>query len=309
VFLLLTLAFALLVIQEEQTPRPACLTLYFAAACLFVAAKPQYAPGGVLLAAFSVRLWSFHADRWWRRICAAGVLGLLICSVTTYRLAPPGISNATYYVAVFSELLKHSPDPRSDVEELGLSPDLAKYAGTHPYQPGAPMTDPAFQRAFFDRMSFGRLAGFYLRHPGRLGTSLDRSAAFALLLRPQSLGNFEKSAGLIGGTRSEAFSHWSGIHGLAAPRRLWSLGLFFGGTLSVAAWLYRKSGRRRRRELEFYGVLVLMALSQFVMVSVLQGTIDTMKHMFLVCVLFDICLAASLMHLAGIWGRLPWLAR
>ena len=77
----------------------------------------------------------------------------------------------------------------------------------------------------------------------------------------------------------------------------------------MAAWLHRKAGRRRRLVLELYGVLALLALSQFVMVSILQGTIDTMKHMFLVSVLFDLCLAASLMHLAGRWGRFPWLTK
>ncbi|MFN0171970.1 MAG: hypothetical protein ACKV22_36655 [Bryobacteraceae bacterium] len=300
VFLLVALAPALLVIQRNEAAHPAWLLPYFGAAFLFAAAKPQYALPGVLLAVFSLRLLFLQTNRLWRGTCGAGAIGLLVCAGASYRLAPESISGTTYYVSVFSEMLKHSPDPRADLVDLGLSPDLAKYAGTHPYQPGAPTADPEFQRTFFDHMSFGRLASFYFRHPGRLVASLDRSAAFALLLRPKTLGNFEKSAGLIGGAQSRAFSHWSTLHRLIAPQRLWSLTLFFGLNLAVAAWLYWKSEGGRQLALELYGVLVLMAISQYGMVSVLQGTIDPMKHMFLFCALFDICLTVSLVWLAGL---------
>ena len=126
-----------------------------------------------------------------------------------YSVSNPKFSyKHTYYVAVFTELLQHSPTPREDLAELGVNPDLAKYGGTTPFDPGVSLDSPELQ-TFFNQMSFSKIGIFYLHHLGRLHKDLDRLAPYALLVRPDYYGNYEKSAGFPPSTMSRTFSFWS----------------------------------------------------------------------------------------------------
>lgn len=301
-FLLAAFAAALVLIATPSWP---LLALWASAALLFVTAKPQNAPLGLIVAAYSARLAALNGERRWRAAAAAIAVAIMATSVVYFAMTPrKAIVMTSQYIAVFTEILGHSPAPDRDLMELGLSLELKKYVGTDPFMPSVPFHGLELQRLFFDRMNTGKILGFYAVHPDRLWGVLNRCAQDALRLRPV-LGNFEKSTGYKPYAQSGTFDWLSGIHRSLFPTTMRGLLLFFGVNAAVAVALYRRRrSMKDRLYLELFGTLILMAGMQFMVVAVSQGTYDTIKHMFLFSLLFDLVLAMALVWLVGIAARL-----
>ena len=305
IFLFCMLALLLLTLESPHTG-----TLLGCAFCclFFVTAKPQNAPLGILLAVIFLRLRDLRPGRLWHWTTA--LLSLIVAAVSvTYSVSNPKFSyKTTYFTAVFSELLKYSPDIHEDLAELGVNNDLARYAGASPFDQSVPqLSSPEFQ-TFFDRMSFTKIGIFYLHHLGRLQESLDRTAQSALLVRPDFHGNFDKSAGLPPYQKSHAFSFWSGWKSKYAPKTILSFEVLGGmEALGIVILYCRKRTRTERILLELLALLIAMAALQILTVTVTMGTIDPIKQMFLFSVLCDISFVITV-----VWGvgRLSeWIAR
>lgn len=292
VFLLLALASALLLLELEPN-RPVLLPVFFASAVLFTAAKSPNVPVGLLLAVFLARLSGANPARAWR--FAAGFLAavLAVFSLSVYWLTPAYYKADANYTAVFNEILGFSSSPADDLLELGLAPELVIYARTTPFTPGAAkLEQPEFRRAFVDRIDSGKILRFYLHHPARLFASLERSARQALLGRPM-LGNFERSAGLPPGAQSQALRCWSRLMWRFGPHTAAGILCFLLANVlgAVPAWWLGDRERRLRAELAV--ALAVAALSQLVLVSIMQGSGDTARQMFLFEALFEILLLAD----------------
>ena len=296
VFLLLTLGAILMVLRR---PSRGALLLFCVAGLLFITSKPQNVGLGIILAVYALRLGALRAGKAWRWACAGVAVCLFSGSVVFYTLKSDEIiTKPSYYISVFYEILRFSPDPRRDLTELGLDPDLAKYTGTIPFALESPKNDPDFQRAFFDRMSFGRVIRFHLRHPVRFLGAMERSARYAPLLRP-ALGNYEKSAGHPPFTTSQSFDLWSRAHKAYSPGSLLGFSCFFAVNLAGIVLLYgRKRAQHHRLLLELQAALLLMAAIQFLSVVIAQGDYEPVKHLFLFNLLVNICFASALIWLA-----------
>jgi hypothetical protein len=292
-FLLIALAAALLAWSEPQ-PKTGIVFLALAAAIAFVLAKPQNVIGGIVLAIVCWRA-GRDAGKHVRAISTAGAILLIAASLYGYLSAPRKVRQSAYQVAVFHELFAHSPNAAGDARELGLDPALTRYSGLHPWSPGAPsIDDPAFQREFLEHISFGKLLAFYLRHPGRLWNLLDREASSTLRRRP-SLGNYEKSSGRPPRTETTSFAAVGRALEAISPRSALSLIAFFMIVTAGACvvWL-RTESARVRLACELIVALAAIGVSQFVLVSITEGEIDTVKHMFLTRLTFDVLLIAIL---------------
>ncbi|MEO8216168.1 MAG: hypothetical protein ABI718_03700 [Acidobacteriota bacterium] len=293
VFFLLSWCLALLVITKSPTGGVWWGWLLLSSS-LFLLAKPQNVLAGLVLAAWFLRLGWIQSDSLRKGLGIAAAALLLAVSAASFALTPLPISQAAYHVAVFYELLGHSPNPSSDLRELELDGSLVQYAGTHPWSAKAPTSgNPEFKKAFTSRFRWRRLLVFYLHHPGRLIQSLDRSAR-AALLRENALGNFEQDAGNPPRARSRAFAVWSHLREQYGPGHISSLALFFAAYAVSLGWLWLRSRSVQRRLLiEFtLGTLIIMAL-QFLTIAVTSGTIDTRKHMYLFKAGVDVLLLAG----------------
>ena len=292
VFLLLALASALLLIEREPN-RPALLPVFFVSAVLFTAAKSQNIPVGLLLALFLARLSGANPARVWRFATGVFAAVLAVLSLSVYWLAPAYYRADGNYTAVFAEMLAFSSSPADDLLELGIAPELAIYARTTPFTPGAAkLEQPEFRRAFVDRINAGKILRFYVRHPARLFASLERSARRALMGRPM-LGNFERSAGLPPGAQSQALRCWSRLMSQFGPHTATGILSFLLANLLGAVPAWWLGDRERRVQVELAVAVAVAALSQFVLVSIMVGSIDTARHMFLFEALFEILLLAD----------------
>lgn len=301
IFLFCTLALLLLTFQSPHFGTLLCCVF----CCLFfVTAKPQNVAVGLLLALIFLRIRDLRPGRRWRWTNAALSLGVVLVSIGYSASNPKYSFKQTYYVAVFTEILSHSPAPDRDMAELGMNPGLAKYSGASPFEPWVRLESQELQN-FFDQMSLTKIGMFYLHHLGRLQESLNRTAEFALLVRPELIGNFEKSTGAPPYRKSRAFSFWSNWKKEYGPKTIVSLEVLCAiDAIGILILYCRKRTKVERLLLELQALLLIMAVAQILTVTITMGTIDPIKQAFLFSVLWDICFASALVWSAGRVERL-----
>lgn len=115
-----------------------------------------------------------------RRLGATLVVGgLLIAALVAQTARSQGymLTTGNQYNLLFYTLLEESADPEADLREMGLPPELARYAGTSAWQEDTPWDDPDLVASEEELFSWSTYAEFFAAHPGRflelVPTSLD----------------------------------------------------------------------------------------------------------------------------------------
>jgi hypothetical protein len=286
IFFLLVVATAVIAAAAPHSRR--ALAAFAVAGCCFLLAKPQNVVTGPLLAAWVMAGPARQPAS--RRTTIVAATALLAASVAGVVAQPSYIRDWTRQVAVFHAILGESPDPASDLSALDLDPALVSQAGRHPWSEGAlSWRDPGHRRVFFDRITFGAIARFYLLRPARLWEVLDRSAAEAL--RPRlRLGHFERGAAHSRKPPAAA----SRLKELVFPASAGGIAVLLAAAGAAAAMMWRHSHPPGRAVALLVIALLIAAAAQFLLVAITQGTIDTIKHMFLFRLLTDTALVALL---------------
>ena len=258
-------------------------------AVLWVLAKPQNVPIGVLLAIFSLRLRAWSAKVRTRRIAVAGCAAIAATTSFSTLTVPQPIRWETGYDMVFRAIIPESHRPAADLQVLGLDPGLAKYGGT--WAEGHPFYELVTEGAFRSKITPFTIARFYLLRPARFWKHIKVMLGAAFLLR-DFYGNYEKSTGYPPATRSREFSLWSRFHAAVLERasRPWFFLLLLCAISVASLWL--RSAHRDRRRLEFLGLLLASCLAA--LFTVLLGDCwDNIKHFYEFNLLFDLCLIAA----------------
>ncbi|MFY9551211.1 MAG: hypothetical protein WAU32_08685 [Thermoanaerobaculia bacterium] len=302
IFLVVTLGAAALAIRRGRLDG-APLLLYFAGAFLFVGSKPQESVLGPILAVFAVGLSGPRPARWIR--LPALWLALALCAFSVwYNLRTPVIfRQIALYDAVFFELLPHSPDPAGDLRELGLDAALLQYSGQSPYAFSSPVGDPGFQARFYAKLDYRVLLRFYLRHPGRLVSVVNRGTHQAFQLRSPALGNYEKALGLPPRARTGRFAVWSDMRLRLTPHAWLWLALLFGGNLFFALAGYRRADGRGRLVRKGVVLLVLLAGVEFLVCDLADSLNGADRHLFVFHALLDLLLIADAAWIAEALSR------
>ena len=201
-------------------------------AVLFVMAKPQNAPLGILMALFVFRLRA-------GRIAIASSLAIVAAAAFIIVTSPVANMWSSTYDQVFMAILPESKTPAQDAQALGLTPDWLKYSGTGAWTQGTNLYEAVKSGVIGKTITHGTIARFYLLRPGRIWRHAKRVLPVAFSLRPDTCGNFERSAGFPPGAKSQTFDAWSGFHehGLEAVGKLILIALLLCPIVCVAAWL------------------------------------------------------------------------
>jgi hypothetical protein len=267
-------------------------------AILWIMAKAQNAPLGVLLTLFSVRLWWWTNERIPRRLAILG--SVLIGSATLINIItiPAGVRFADSYNQMFLAILPESRNPSADLYALGLRSELVKYSGTGAWSSGSGFQQMVASGLIGNKINHAAIARFYLQHPTRIWRHARTLVPIAFSLRPEWCGNFELSAGRAPGARSEAFTLWSSFHEqiLRPIGRPILILLFISPAIAAIAWI---RSAERRRHIELLAVLSTCCLTAF-LTAALGDAWDNVKHLFLFNLMLDTCLifvAASVISL------------
>jgi hypothetical protein len=297
-FVLATLAAAALAVRRGRLDG-GLLVVYFLCAALFVGSKPQESIQAPILAALGWRLAGVSRRDWWRRPAAGLALALCLFSLAYYRaIQRDAVRRAGLFDTVFLDVLTHSPDPAADLAELGLDPGLRVYVGTNAFQPGSPVSDPAFDARFFQRFDFGTLVRFYLRHPLRLADRLRRGAPAAFRLRTWRLGNYTKSSGFPPHTMTPHFALWSDARLVLGSHAVPPLLLFFTANATLCLFGWRRTPPRERLALTALGAVLVMAALEYLVCALADHLGDLPRHLYVFQALCDLVLIADLTWLA-----------
>jgi hypothetical protein len=340
VFLMLMMGGALYCISDAVTgekPKLWALTVFFIGLAFFVSAKVQNIPSGLLALVFGLRLMALRRDRIWRRTAIISIVFVLAASLLTFTSVSKDIKICNKYQSVFYGILKDSPDPSSDLAELGLNPAYSSLAGTNYFMDSYPVDirSAEFKDEIFKKVTYAKVAGFYLKHPDRFLSKLDTAASNAFMIRP-GMGNFEKSAGKGYGATADYLDAWSDLKDGLFPHKLSFILRFFSIFILLLCIEYiRAVGSSSRRGtnksgkyalsgsmlmVELVAALFLIAVSQLAVPILGDGEADISKHLFLFNTTFDLlftalavyavhCLIRAVLYLKMCYnGRKRWLA-
>jgi hypothetical protein len=309
-FLLLTAGVAAECIARGGA-RGGWLAAYFASALLLVSAKPQeslLAPflallGAVLAAPAEAR--REPAPRpLWRRPASWAAVALCAFGAWYYAKTPRrAIQDVGLFQTTFLELLPKSPNPAADLDALGLDRGLLRYAGMNAYQKEAPIDDPAFRAAFYDRVRASDLVLFYLRRPARLLDRAERGARQAFQLRTDGLGNFEAPSAPR--TMDRRLGAWSSLRRALDRRGLLWVAVLLGGNLALAAAVWIRSRGAGRRPLLAAAIAALcgMAAVEFGVCVFGDSLGDTARHLYAFHAMCDLLIATDLVWAVDAAGR------
>jgi hypothetical protein len=322
IFLAFTVALALTLANAEQsrTPRWRLGAAYYIAALLFLTAKPQNGPCGLVLVplGYILTLAPGPSKRRLTTLAAGAVPGILLLTVSAWMSfggQPDFMRQANLYNVVFGDLLKHSPNPRDDMVALGVyHPDYLALAGKDIYENHDPIVDtPEFKAGFYNKISYGKILKFYAARPLRFYKLIDRCTAQAYTMRPPSMGNYTRAAlerleAMEGGALGDepvitnAFTVWSDLKKQVFPRAGWFLLLFLAVNLAVAAVRIARFDKTRAAALAslIHVALALMAALQFCTAIIGEGTVAIVKHLFLFNALFDALLIVLALNVTAL---------
>jgi hypothetical protein len=176
---------------------------------------------------------------------------------------------------VFVGVLGHSDDPAADAVALGLPADFAQYAGRSWWVPEPPQNDPRWPEVR-DRMTYGNIAGFLLRHPV-VATRIPLAALgdFAAA-RPGYLGSYPVAAGHPSMAQESRLALYSSLLRYVGSALLFVvLGL---GVVGVRRW---RTGAGNPRRQALAGMTVCLAgvsLVQF-LTAAYGESIENTKHL------------------------------
>ncbi|HLY19326.1 MAG TPA: hypothetical protein VKR61_19000 [Bryobacteraceae bacterium] len=287
IFLLLLLAEAVEIGRAAEV-RFASLLRWSLWAVLWVFAKPQNAPIGLIMGLFTFRLAFWTRERAPRWIAAAGGCAMLACAAYGVIAMPVVGRMANSYGMVFSGILPESKDPAADLRALGFDPQLARYSGTGAWSPVTDFPELAESGAL-RRVSTFTILRFYLLRPARLWRRLHGVLPRISFLRPP-YGNFEPSAGLPAQSLSRAFNLWSGFHEHVLPVfNKWIVFALILWPMYAARIWYRETDLMRRRRTELLTLLPVCCLAAL-FGAVFGDAFDLIKHLYLFNLLLDACL-------------------
>jgi hypothetical protein len=300
VFLLLAAGSAMWLTSVKE-PKLYMLLVFFAGMVLFAGAKVQNSPLGILAAVYGLGMLGLRPDKRWKRTVAASAALLVAVSALSYFTVSRDIKVCNKYQTVFFGILKDSPDPAGDLEELGLDTGLAVLAGTNYFMESYPVDirSNSFKQELYQKVSHFKIAGFYLRHPDRFLKKLEVSAENGFKLK-QGFGNYEKAPGVEYGQITEMMSAWSNFKWMVLPHSLLLVAGVFLIFFLTAAFRFVGAGDANTKRM--YGFLLFIGaigLTQFMLPVIGDGEADLSKHLFLFNVSFDMMVITLTVWLAA----------
>lgn len=279
-------------------PPKAMLALYTGSALLFIGAKQQGAPLGIVVVLFTLRLMTLDHTRRWKAACASLAGGMALFSVLCYTGISDEIQYINKYHAMTLGVMQYETDAQQ-LKDLDVPPQLLLLKGTTVYDeyPAALPDSPLLYRQLYDRAGTGKIVAYYLKHPNQLTQVADDAARASYTIKPAMLGNFLKSSGKAPYAQSGFFSGWSALKQIIFPKTFGFILIFFfiiAGGLAARHFRYRREGSAPGcLAAEFLWGVELMALIQFAVAFIGAGEADIAKHLFYFSVMFDLLFAFS----------------
>jgi hypothetical protein len=157
---------------------------------------------------------------------------------------------------------------------------------------GAPTADRQWTEDFYARTGFGRLLGWYARHPADTFQVLRETLTEgAPEMRPVNLGNFRVQGGRPPGARTQRLAAWSDLRSALLRRWPWHLVLWYAAFIAVCVVI----AARDASPVVWVAIgIAVLGTGEFLAAS-LGDCLDAGRHLFLFQAATDltVCFAAA----------------
>ncbi|MGI6668280.1 MAG: hypothetical protein ACOX4M_02215 [Acetivibrionales bacterium] len=270
---ILLMASMALAVAASKKPALWMLLLFGAGAFFFAGAKAQNTPTGILAALLLIVAARLGDNALWRKMSITAAMMVVTVSLVCYAGIPRNIRICNKYQAVFYGILRGSPNPAADLEELGLDPSYSALAGTNYFMDEYPVDikSPEFQKDLSDKVSHINILRFYLEHPRRFLQKLEYAAENGFRIN-QGMGNYEKYPGIGYKQVAAAFSGWGWFKLNILPNNLYFVLAFYTVAVAVLTIEFARARKERIRFfIAFMWFIALVGAGQFVLPVIGDG--------------------------------------
>ncbi|TVX89404.1 hypothetical protein [Paenibacillus agilis] len=297
IFLLLTIVLSVNIIQKDSL-NYGLIVLFVISTIIFITAKTQTSVIGFFLLLFPIRLMWIHKTLKDRVILSLVSLTLLLSSAAMFMSTPATIKQVNQYNSIFSGVLKYSSNPEADLESFNVTPEYAILKDTTFFLANKPMDihTEEFYNNFNKNISNSKVVGFYLKNPAKLFEIINKNSNSLFVVRPDYLGNYEKSEDTSPREKATILSWWSSLKEHFFGKSYLFLYIYIISYSLLLLYLYFKAVKKEHKlHLEYFFMIGVVAVLQIPATIAGEGTNEFEKHLFLFNVLFDVTIFISLL--------------
>ena len=280
---------ALLIFQQRYKPYP-MLALYIFSSLMLITSKQQNAPLGVLLGLIIIPIMRCVHPKSEAKLIGARMhkiatalcsLLLCVCGIMVYFVIPQEFVDINKYHSLTRGILMTSKNPENSLESFGIDPQYSLLDGSIYYEryPVADVEGEELKTDFYPKYNFVSVAAYYAAHPAEFMVMLNKAAKVDYAIRPDSIGNYQRSAGKAPEARTYFFALNSTAKEAVFPH---TVGFMFIWIFAVLALSLRD-----RKRTFVLACAILMGLLQMVVSIIGAGDADLSKHIFLYSAAFD----------------------
>lgn len=197
--LLGTFVFARALVKHAD--RPIAVVGFTLSALILITSKVQHAWLAIPLAIFLI----FRV----RRFATAPAILFLPAAGWMILTTPADFKAANLWNSIFADLLPETNQVEGALRELGLPPEYKQFIGQNAFSFPDQVTAEFWTRNVYAQSGFKKVGLFYVRHPQQALGRIAKSASLLTHIRPDYVGNFQRSSTHAAGQQSHRVSPWS----------------------------------------------------------------------------------------------------
>ncbi len=278
------------------------LILFSIICLLFFGAKQQLAPIGVLAAILVIRIGTVNKSKHIKIISIVIGILFIVSAGLLYKSIKGDFDYMNRFHAMTRGSLMNGEDPEMVLENFGIDGSYSLLEGENFYKkvPSINPNDERLKENFYENYSIPSLFIYYLKHPKEFKSILKVGIKNAYTIKPESMGNYEKSEGKPYGAKSYFFSGWSGVKDKSLFKTSGFMILFLIIYFLCSFKSYKKSLNTKDVNgclfEEAYLYIFLAGFSQIIISVVGAGDADIAKHEFLYNLTFDLMVIRLIMQ-------------
>lgn len=216
--------------------------------------------------------------------------GIFLCTANLafYIFAPNNFSNVNKYHAMTRGAMQSSKNPEKSLEFFDINSQYSILNNSIYYEkyPSVDVDSEILKENFYSKYNFLSIFTYYFAHPQELFYMLGKAGENAYAIRPEILGNYEKTAGFQPGEKTQFFSLYSALKKMAVPK---TAGFFVIWIILVVLLNFKNKTR-----MVVFVFIMLIGLLQIAISIIEMGDADLGKHLFLFNVAFDVVVFAGI---------------
>ncbi len=272
------------------------ILLFSISSFIFFGAKQQLAPVGILIAIVMLRIGLKRKEKVFKGLAVALSIGFVISSILFYRTVSGDFEYINLYHSMNRGILLYEDNPDEVMRYFNLNEQYSLLKDTTFYDNVTlvDLYDNKLIEDYYKKFTTTKIISYYATHPRAFFKVLKISFDNAYSIRPNAMGNYEKSANREFGAKSYFFALYSTV-----KQKVFSSNLLFSlialiiyiyGTIRRYIKGYKNKDYNIVFKEEAYFYIFLVGLSQIVISVVGAGDADLAKHVFMYNMSFDLIL-------------------